>query len=158
MISSLNFSFWSEKEGRPDRYGVEWLCSWDSEETKVWTGYWSLVAALNRGKPIYRPVYFNVYRYVFFFYLSIIALEEDIPITDPQFYSSETLCPDSLIEYVFRQASQSTESIPLLRERIAVMREVGFILCSVCTFSHRLNGRVLNAGFSELRGIVQGIP
>lgn len=65
LISSLNFSFWSEKEGRPDRYGVEWLCSWESEETKIWTGYWSLVAALNRGKFIYRPVYFNVYRYVF---------------------------------------------------------------------------------------------
>ncbi|KAF9483513.1 hypothetical protein BDN70DRAFT_873824 [Pholiota conissans] len=106
LISSLNFSFWSEKEGRPDRYGVEWLSGWDSREKKVWTGYWSLVASLNR------------------------ALEEDIPITDPQFYSSETLCPDSLIEYVFRAAQQSTESIPLLRERISVMREVGFILCS----------------------------
>jgi len=60
-----------------------------------------------------------------------LALEEDIPITDPQFYSSETLCPDSLIEYVFRAAPQSSESIPLLRERITVMREVGFILCNV---------------------------
>ncbi|PPQ92854.1 hypothetical protein CVT25_004342 [Psilocybe cyanescens] len=106
LISSLNFSFWSEKEGRPDRYGVEWRTGWESEETKIWTGYWSLVASLNR------------------------ALEEDIPITDPQFYSSETLCPDSLIEHVFRKADQSTESIPLLRERIAVMREVGFILCN----------------------------
>ncbi|KAH9480634.1 Queuosine salvage protein [Psilocybe cubensis] len=99
LISSLNFSFWSEKEGRPDRYGVEWRAGWDSVETKIWTGYWSLVAALNR------------------------ALEEDIPITDPHFYSSETLCPDSLIEHVFRKAPQSTESIPLLKERIAVMRE-----------------------------------
>ncbi|KAF9556725.1 hypothetical protein CPC08DRAFT_710958 [Agrocybe pediades] len=106
LISSLNFSFWSEKEGKPDRYGVEWRTAWDSEERKVHTGYWSLVASLNR------------------------ALEEDIPITDPQFYSSETLCPDSLIEYVFRAAPQSNESIPLLRERIAVMREVGFILCN----------------------------
>jgi hypothetical protein len=60
-----------------------------------------------------------------------VALEEDIPITDPQFYSSETLCPDSLIEHVFRAAKQSGEQIPLLQERIAVMREVGFILCSV---------------------------
>ncbi|KDR82851.1 hypothetical protein GALMADRAFT_151884 [Galerina marginata CBS 339.88] len=106
LISSLNFSFWSEKEGRPDRYGVEWRAGWDLGEKKVFTGYWSLVASLNR------------------------ALEEDIPITDPQFYSSETLCPDSLIEYVFRRADQSTESIPLLGERIAVMREVGFILCN----------------------------
>ena len=49
LISSLNFSFWSEKEGRPDRYGVEWRAGWDSTEMKVWTGYWSLVASLNRG-------------------------------------------------------------------------------------------------------------
>ncbi|KAJ3504111.1 hypothetical protein NLJ89_g8111 [Agrocybe chaxingu] len=108
LISSLNFSFWSEKEGRSDRYGVEWLAGWDSKERKVHTGYWSLVAALDRGA----------------------SLEEDIPITDPRFYSSETLCPDSLIEHVFREAKQSTESIPLLKERIAVMREVGFILCN----------------------------
>lgn len=36
-----------------------------------------------------------------------------------------------MIEYVFRKANQSSESIPLLKERIAVMREVGFILCNV---------------------------
>lgn len=36
-----------------------------------------------------------------------------------------------MIEYVFRKANQSNESIPLLNERIAVMREVGFILCNV---------------------------
>ncbi|TFK40764.1 hypothetical protein BDQ12DRAFT_679988 [Crucibulum laeve] len=107
LISALNFSFWSEKEGRPDRYGVQWLTGWKSPspEKKVWTGYWSLVAALDR------------------------ALEEAIPITDPHFYSSEESCPDSLIEYVFRPAEQSSETIPLIRERIAVMREVGRILC-----------------------------
>ncbi|KAF9013304.1 hypothetical protein BDQ17DRAFT_1343164 [Cyathus striatus] len=71
LISSLNFS-------RPDRYGVEWRASWNSMENKVWTGYWSLVAVLNR------------------------ALDEE----------------------------QSQETIPLLRERIAIMREVGDILCN----------------------------
>lgn len=106
LISALNFSFWSEKEGRPDRYGVEWRTAWISKEKKVWSGYWSLVASLNR------------------------ALEDDIPITDPNFYSSETLCPDSLIEHIFRPAEQSSETLPLLRERIAIMREVGFILCN----------------------------
>ena len=60
-----------------------------------------------------------------------LALEEEIPITDPRFYSSETLCPDSLIEHVFRATNQSNEPIPLLRERIAIMREVGYILCNV---------------------------
>jgi hypothetical protein len=49
LISSLNFSFWSEKEGQHDRYGVEWRADWKSEKSVVWTGYWSLVAALNRG-------------------------------------------------------------------------------------------------------------
>ena len=63
-----------------------------------------------------------------------IAIEEDIPITDPNFYSSETLCPDDLIKHIFREAVQSSESIPLLQDRIAIMREVGFILCNVCNF------------------------
>lgn len=60
-----------------------------------------------------------------------IALEEDIPITDPAFYSSEILCPDSLIAHIFRPAPQSTETVPLLQERMSIMREVGFILCTV---------------------------
>ncbi|PPQ75814.1 hypothetical protein CVT24_002676 [Panaeolus cyanescens] len=104
LISSLNFSFWSEKEGRPDRYGVEWSSGWNVKERSVHTGYWSLVAAIDR------------------------ALAEDIPITDPNFYGSEILCPDSLIEHVFRRADQSDESVPLIKERIAIMREVGYIL------------------------------
>ncbi|KAF6755939.1 hypothetical protein DFP72DRAFT_989993 [Ephemerocybe angulata] len=104
LISALNFSFWSEREGTEGRYGVEWWTGWRKEERTVHTGYWSLVAALDR------------------------ALEENIPITDPVFYASEVDCPDSLIERVFRQAEQSTESIPLLSERIKIMREVGFIL------------------------------
>ncbi|KAG6915902.1 hypothetical protein DXG01_009369 [Tephrocybe rancida] len=106
LISCLNFSFWSEKEGQPDRYGVEWRDRWDSSGKKLWTGYWSLVASLNRA-----------------------LADDNIPITDPNFYSSELLCPDSLIEHIFRPAPQSTESIPLLKERIAIMREVGTILC-----------------------------
>ncbi|KAJ7129394.1 hypothetical protein C8R44DRAFT_829923 [Mycena epipterygia] len=106
LISALNFSFWSERENQPDRYGVLWQEGWDSPKPKVWTGYWSLVASLNR------------------------ALQDDsIPITDPTFYSSETLCPDSLIEHVFRAADECSETIPLLAQRISVMREVGFILC-----------------------------
>lgn len=57
-----------------------------------------------------------------------IALEEGIPITDPSFYSSPERCPKSLIEHVFRRSDQSTEDVPMLAERIAVMREVGAIL------------------------------
>ncbi|KAI8978272.1 hypothetical protein BD414DRAFT_445492 [Trametes punicea] len=105
FISTLNFSFWSELEGQPGRYGVEWRDGWGSERRVVHTGYWSLVAAVNR------------------------ALEEGIPITDPSFYASETRCPDELVEHVFRGSPESVESIPLLSERINILRENGRILC-----------------------------
>ncbi|KAH9057522.1 hypothetical protein EDB87DRAFT_1565154 [Lactarius vividus] len=106
LISSLNFSFWSQYDGTDCCYGVEWREGWGSDHRVVHTGYWSLVAALDR------------------------ALEEGIPITDPSFYASEERCPDSLIEHVFRAAPQAIEGIPLLHERIAIMREVGAILCA----------------------------
>ncbi|KAJ7068537.1 hypothetical protein C8F01DRAFT_613525 [Mycena amicta] len=127
LVSALNFSFWSEREGTEERYGVLWNESWECEgkkKKKMWTGYWSLVAALNRGLQTR-----------FFFGLRLQgsyapeALQESIPIIDPQFYSSETLCPDSLIEHVFRPAEGCAEPIPLLAQRISIMREVGFILC-----------------------------
>ncbi|KAF8339741.1 uncharacterized protein EI90DRAFT_3037634 [Cantharellus anzutake] len=106
LVSALNFSFWSEYEGSEKRFAVDWRTSWDPDSPeKSWDGYYSLLAALNR------------------------ALEEGIPITDPSFYASETSCPDSLIEYVFRKSSESVEDMPLLQERIRVMREVGSILC-----------------------------
>jgi len=63
--------------------------------------------------------------------ISALALEEGIPITDPSFYASEERCPDSLIEHVFRVAPHASEDIPLLPERIAIMRQVGAILCAV---------------------------
>ncbi|KIJ53502.1 hypothetical protein M422DRAFT_222170 [Sphaerobolus stellatus SS14] len=109
LISSLNFSFWSDKEGTEEesrRFGVEWHSGWGQQDTKVWTGYWSLVASINR------------------------ALERGIPITDPTFYASKEACPDSLIEEIFKPAPHCCESVPLLRERIATMREVGSILVS----------------------------
>jgi hypothetical protein len=62
-------------------------------------------------------------------------LEEGIPITDPSFYASEGRCPNSLIEHVFRVAPHASEDIPLLPERIAIMREVGAILCAVSVAS-----------------------
>jgi hypothetical protein len=51
MISALNFSFWSELEGTGSQYGVEWWKGWGSSMRKrvVHTGYWSLVAAINKG-------------------------------------------------------------------------------------------------------------
>lgn len=85
----------------------------------------------------------------------MLALEHDIPITDPNFYSSETLCPDSLIEHIFRPAEQSSETLPLLRERIAIMREVGFILCNVSRLSLALLDRGSNQNL-ELWRVLSG--
>ncbi|KZT12115.1 uncharacterized protein LAESUDRAFT_740624 [Laetiporus sulphureus 93-53] len=106
LISSLNFSFWSESEGLPDRYGVEWRKGWHSNDRTVHTGYWSLVAAIDR------------------------ALEDGIPLTDPAFYSSEESCPKALLEGIFRPAPQCKETMPLFKERVAILRENARILCS----------------------------
>ncbi|KLU81023.1 hypothetical protein MAPG_00118 [Magnaporthiopsis poae ATCC 64411] len=90
----LNFSFWSEL---PDgeRFAVEY-------RGKTWTGYWSLVAALQR------------------------ALEEDIPITSSDFWQSEDECNMELMKHVFR--SVTDEEMPLLEERLACLREAGQVL------------------------------
>jgi hypothetical protein len=52
LISSLNFSFWSYLDGSDDCFGVEWREGWESSDRRrvVHTGYWSLVAALDRGE------------------------------------------------------------------------------------------------------------
>ena len=53
LISSLNFSFWSEKCGS-ERYGVQWRepstsGEKDGERVQVFTGYRTLLAAINKG-------------------------------------------------------------------------------------------------------------
>jgi hypothetical protein len=60
----LNFSFWSVKS-EENRFAVIY-------RGKRWTGYWSLVATLQR------------------------ALEQDIPITSPDFWVDEERCTDSI--------------------------------------------------------------
>lgn len=94
----LNFSFWSEKS-EEQRFAV-------SYNDKKWTGYWSLVAALQR------------------------ALDEDIPITSPEFWVDEEKCSDEVLKNVFR--SETDEDIPMLEERIQCLREAGRILEEVC--------------------------
>lgn len=92
----LNFSFWSENSAE-ERFAI-------SYRDRKWTGYWSLVAALQR------------------------ALEEGIPITRPAFWHGE--CTDEVIRHIFRSAT--AEEIPLLQERIACLREAGAVLVEVC--------------------------
>ncbi|CZR51896.1 probable cobyrinic acid a,c-diamide synthase [Phialocephala subalpina] len=90
----LNFSFWSELD-EEERFAVEY-------KGKKWTGYWSLVAALQR------------------------ALDEDIPITSSDFWQNEDECTEEVLKHVFRSATE--EEIPLFQERMSCLREAGQIL------------------------------
>lgn len=63
-----------------------------------WTGYKSLLACLRR------------------------ALDELIPITTPRFWKNPK-CTDETLRHVFRSATD--EEMPLLNDRIAMVREVG---------------------------------
>ena len=93
-MNLLNFSFWSELP-ESERFAVEY-------KGARWTGYWSLIAALQR------------------------ALEEGHAITTPDFWQDRDACPDSLLEHIFRSATN--ERIPLLDERISILREAGDVL------------------------------
>ncbi|KAL4943770.1 hypothetical protein BDV06DRAFT_210793 [Aspergillus oleicola] len=92
----LNFSFWSA-ESEEKRFSIEY-------KGKRWTGYWSLVAALQR------------------------ALDEGIEITNPEFWVDEDECTEAVIKHVFRSATD--EEMPLLKERLECLREAGRVLCS----------------------------
>lgn len=63
---------------------------------------------------------------------SFIALEEGIPITTPAFFASEERLPDKEIERIFR--SDTKEQVPLLQDRIRVIREAGRVLVEVRLF------------------------
>ncbi|PMD35201.1 hypothetical protein L207DRAFT_516136 [Hyaloscypha variabilis F] len=100
----LNFSFWSEKN-EDERFAVEY-------KGKKWTGYWSLVAALQR------------------------ALDEDIPITSSDFWQNEDEFTEEVLKHVFRSSTE--EEIPLLQERMTCLREAGQILYEKyqCSFTN----------------------
>ncbi|KAK0389806.1 hypothetical protein NLU13_3379 [Sarocladium strictum] len=98
----LNFSFWSELPDE-ERFAIEY-------RGKRWTGYWSLVAALQR------------------------ALEEGIPITDPHYWHDEESCTLKSLRHVFRSCTD--EEMPMLAERLECLREASQVLyerynCSV---------------------------
>ncbi|MCJ1462863.1 hypothetical protein MMC07_001466 [Pseudocyphellaria aurata] len=93
----LNFSFWSDSDNSNESYAVDF-------RGRIHTGYWSLVATLQR------------------------ALEEGIPITNPTYWIDDE-CTDEILRHVFR--SVTTDTIPLLDERISCLREAGKILHEV---------------------------
>ncbi|KAI4159754.1 MAG: hypothetical protein L6R39_000311 [Caloplaca ligustica] len=97
LMDLLNFCFWSSHPDPAECYSVEY-------QGQIFTGYWSLVAAIHR------------------------ALEENIPITTPSFWIDETECTDSVITHIFRSSTSS--SIPLLDQRIRCIREAGRTLHS----------------------------
>lgn len=92
LMDLLNFSFWSE--------GVEAFAV--DYRGKRWTGYWSLVACIQRG------------------------LDEGIAITSPAFWVDEERCTESVLRRIFR--SSNSVELPLLEERIACIRAAGCVL------------------------------
>lgn len=126
VMDALNFCFWSDGSASPgsaepkageegeisasDGFAIEY-------HGELYTGYWSLVAALRR------------------------AIEEGVPITVPEWLASEA-CSLEAVERMFRSAGR--EGMPLLRERWEVLKEIGEVLCDVCTgyyFHHYLLAR-----------------
>ena len=93
----LNFSFWPE-----DPTGEPFTVDYDG---KKWSGYWSLVACLQR------------------------AISEEIPITNPDFWQDQEACTDDLMKHVFR--SNNSTSMPMLGERLSILREAGHVLYEV---------------------------
>ncbi|CDS04978.1 hypothetical protein LRAMOSA07508 [Lichtheimia ramosa] len=96
LVDVLNFSFWSDLDDgckeNSERYTVKY-------KGKLYTGYWSLCAAINR------------------------ALDAGIPITSPAYYANASAQD---IAKVF--ASETKESIPLFKERVDVIHEAGKVL------------------------------
>ena len=98
LMDLINFSFWSDLDDADQQFSLEY-------KTDKWTGYWSLVAAIQR------------------------ALDEGLPITKPSFWINDAECTDEVLKYVFRSAT--AEDMPLLEKRIGCMREAGQVLQKV---------------------------
>uniref|UniRef100_A0A060SZL4 Queuosine 5'-phosphate N-glycosylase/hydrolase n=1 Tax=Blastobotrys adeninivorans TaxID=409370 RepID=A0A060SZL4_BLAAD len=103
-VDLLNFSFWSDVDEKDSgtrgsgRYSVEY-------NGTHYTGYWSLVAAINR------------------------ALDRGIAITSPTFWDTDEFNVQFALNEVFY--SSTDEHIPLLEERIAVLKEASSVLKSM---------------------------
>ncbi|KAM8983600.1 queuosine 5'-phosphate N-glycosylase/hydrolase [Ara ararauna] len=90
LVDTLNFSFWSEREEQ--KYLVKY-------KGKMYSGYWSLCAAVNR------------------------ALDDGIPITSASYFATVTL---DQVKHIFR--SDTEVPIPLIEERHRVLNESGTVL------------------------------
>ncbi|KAL0086629.1 hypothetical protein F4703DRAFT_1847916 [Phycomyces blakesleeanus] len=100
LVDLLNFSFWSDADSQDASAPHPDRYS-VVYKGKSYTGYWSLCAAVNR------------------------ALDNGIPITDPKFYGQDAT--DEQLATIFE--SDTKEKVPMVQERIRVMREAGNVLC-----------------------------
>jgi len=118
VMDLLNFCFWPEAGKGSKRNGEGWKVDGQpldgqtfgvEYKGKLRTGYWALVAVLQR------------------------ALDERMPITSADFWIDENECTDDVLRQVFR--SSTAAEIPLLKERIEMLRAAGRVLYEVCEFA-----------------------
>lgn len=100
------------------------------------TGPWSLLSIEVKSMVDLRAHMTSVLP-LYWLICSPAALREGIPITTPEFFASEEKLPDSEIERIFR--SDTKEQIPLLKERIRILREAGRVLVEVKNFEQILD-------------------
>ncbi|KAJ2334099.1 hypothetical protein GGI00_002009 [Coemansia sp. RSA 2681] len=99
IVDALNFSFWSAATvSQKEMPNRQYSVT--LEDGQTYRGYWTLCAAVNR------------------------AQSEGIPITDARYWISAS---DAELEHVFR-GDAGTEAMPMLGDRIRVLREVGGVL------------------------------
>ena len=108
----LNFSFWSELPS-DERFAIEY-------KGKRWTGYWSLVAALQRALEEGMSQTWTT---------SLLLTPAGIPITDPHYWHGEEDLTLDTMRHVFRSCTD--EEMPLLEERLHCLRECAAVLYEV---------------------------
>ncbi|KAI8069348.1 hypothetical protein BC940DRAFT_236848 [Gongronella butleri] len=99
LVDLLNFSFWSDLD-EADRTTPHPDRFAITYKGTAYTGYWSLCAAINR------------------------ALDDGIPVTNAEYLA--TASPEELA-HLFR--SDTKEKVPMLEERVQLMKEAGQTLC-----------------------------
>ncbi|CAO3588488.1 unnamed protein product [Absidia cylindrospora] len=99
LVDLLNFSFWSDLD-HADRTTAHPDRYAVTYQGVAYTGYWSLCAAINR------------------------ALDERIPITSAKYLAEAS---DEALAHIFR--SDTKEQVPMLKERVMLMKEAGQVLC-----------------------------
>jgi hypothetical protein len=125
LVDLLNFSFWSERDPddksvpHPARYAVEY-------QGVKYTGYWALCACINRGKCWHAFRCLNIfvfitYKFGSFWFASLLACQEGYPILKPEWWAKEA--SNDVLMHIFR--SDTEEHMPMVKERIRVMREDG---------------------------------